>query len=643
MFLRELSRRRILQTLGLYAASAWLTIEVASEVFDAFGVDKSALRTVMLVALAGFPVVMLIAWRYNLTRRGFERTDGGGAGFAAFAGLVAMVTIAVGFVVVRLSPVVTLAAGPPPTSVAVLAFRNMTGDPANDYLGDGVSEEILNSLAQLPTLHVAARTSSFSFRDKNVDIPTVARSLNVRHVLEGSVRRDADTLRVTAQLIDSTSGFHIWSDNFDSAGTNLLSIQTEIARRIATRLQASLAPDERVDTPGAVATDVGAYDLYLLGRHHLSRRTPESLAAARGFFERAVAVDPDFAAAHAGLSDAWVMSIDYAGVDVPDAVSHAEPSVRRALALDPDLPESVASLCLLKFNQGDLDSAARACRRAVELRPNSAQYLMWLANALSDGGDPAAAWPLYRRALELDPLNTVVMLNLAETETQLLRFDEANRLLDRVRELDPGHVALPRFRAVTAYATGDVARLRDVVATMPAPAGSTLAAEQRLWQGMTEMLAGDWQAVVDVLTPLCDGDNAAPIEFSFRSHCVSSLVLAHRRLGDVEKANEMFETHRRALDQRLELGSPELAYNRVALYGAAGDVEGAVRVIEAGDQDGAFDYAFALQDARMAEIIRHPHVAALMAGAKGKIDRMRGRLGFEPAPEITTASTSGVD
>ena len=317
---------------------------------------------------------------------------------------------------------------PPPHSVAVLAFANMSGNSDEEYFSDGLSEEILQSLAQIADLQVAARTSSFSFKGTAVDIPTVGRKLNVGAVLEGSVRRADARVRVTAQLIDAVTGFHIWSENFDREFKDVIALQSEIAVAVASALEVRLMPG-KVRTPGGTLNPE-ALDAYLRGRAGERIQDQKNLRVALAALDEAVALDPQFANAHALRGDVLAQLANaYVKDPAEDRRLNADAlqAVKRAVAIAPDSSFAYGWLgSVLSSTTSDYAATDAAYRRSMELAPGSASALVGYASFAVLMGR-ADALPAVERALELDPLNPSVLANLGMVQFYLRRYDEARK------------------------------------------------------------------------------------------------------------------------------------------------------------------------------------------------------------------------
>ena len=322
-------------------------------------------------------------------------------------------------------------------SIAVLPFTNLSGDSEFEYFSEGIAEEIINALTQLPGLHVAARTSSFAFRGPATDLAEVGSKLKVATVLEGSVRKAGNRLRISAQLVKVADGYHLWSERYDREMTDVFAIQDEIAKAIANRLRVTLGEDGApLVTPATGNLD--AYHLYLKGRYYLAQRGL-GLKKALECFDQALALDPNYALAYAGLADACTVLAEY-GVALPNVVRpKARAAVQRALELAPDLAEvHCASGALAFICDWDWPRAARDLRRAVELNPRSvtarqwlSYYLVFIEGRLEDGVAQA------RRALELDPLAPLLVMQLGMTLTGAGRYEEAVSSFRRAGDLAP--------------------------------------------------------------------------------------------------------------------------------------------------------------------------------------------------------------
>jgi adenylate cyclase len=438
VLLAELKRRRVFRVAAVYGAAAFVALQAADLVFPRLGLPDWTVTLVVALGVIGLPVALALAWAFDATPDGVRRT--GPAAADELAAIVALprsrrwsagIAALFGIALLGSGAWWTLVGAgtraPAYDSIAVLPFVNMSGDPENEYFGDGLAEELLNALAGIEGLKVAARTSAFSFKGTTADVRTIGDTLNVATVLEGSVRRSADRIRITAQLIDARSGYHLWSETYDRPMTDLFDVQDAIAREIVNALAVRLTVTARADgLYRGGTTDIEAYDLYLLGRQKWATRQIPLLHEAVVHFERAIARDSGFALAWSGFADA----IDaLAWRRVPGAfarVAEAKYAAQRAILLDPQLAEGWASLGVLALEfDRDWRVGELALRRSVQLKPSYAMAHDWLADALLYTGRPEESLGSRRRARDIDPLSAVGMANQAWALAVAGRWDEA--------------------------------------------------------------------------------------------------------------------------------------------------------------------------------------------------------------------------
>jgi TolB-like protein len=418
-FLDELKRRKVPRVALVYGATAFAVVEIADIVMPRLGLPDWTVTLVIVLAVLGLPIALVLAWAFDLTPEGVKRADEvataqglGGAGapaawaspralFAAAA--LVLVGVSVGWFTGRTTAPAG-SGGTPPASVAVLPFANLSEDAANEYFSDGLSEEILNVLAKIDGLKVAARTSAFAYKDRNVDIREIGEALGVGTVLEGSVRKADDRVRVTAQLIQTSDGFHLWSENYDRELEDVFAIQDDIARRIAQalRIQLGMEVERRPMT-----SNVEAYERFLEARHLFHQRTEEALYRSIELYEEALEIDPDFAEAHVGLGLTYLVLPGYADPDF-DAEERAREAVERGLATDSTLALGYAALGNIAADRWDLVAAHSAFGRARAIDPNDPTILLWHAIVKLLAGHVDMAEADLRRAIDLDPASGVV-------------------------------------------------------------------------------------------------------------------------------------------------------------------------------------------------------------------------------------------
>ena len=403
-FFAELKRRRVIRALVAYGIAAFAVLQIIEPVMHGLHWPDAVLSYVVVALAIGFPVVVALAWAFDVKEGRIERAPAGerrGWRLAAVVlalGVVAAAPGVVYFFVLR-KPAGPEAAAPP--SIAVLPFINMSSDKETDYFSDGITEELINALAHIDGLRVASRTAVFATKGKELGIQQLGQQLNVGTLLEGSVRREGNALRITAQLIKVSDGYHLWSESYDRESKGIFAIENEIARAIAGALRRKLAGVKQG------TSDVAAHDLYLQGRFYWNKRTREGIRKAIGFLEEATRRDPAYALAWNGLADALTLRVEYDGARRDEVLPRAKEAARRALELDPSLGEAHASLGLIANAERDYPSAEAEYRTAIELSPNYALPHMWLGLVLMNDGRLDRAREEMERALQLDPLSLI--------------------------------------------------------------------------------------------------------------------------------------------------------------------------------------------------------------------------------------------
>jgi TolB-like protein len=439
----ELKRRNVLRMAVLYVLAGWLIMQVVGVLMDLGSVPERIGPAVLPLLAIGFPIALVLSWFYEVTPEGIALEKD----IDAAESITRVTGRRMDFIVIALLGAAVLMfaydkwwIGPPPEkSVAVLPFVNMSDDPEQGYFSDGVSEELLNVLAKFPDLKVPARQSSFAFKDKNLPIAEIGSQLNVAHVVEGSVRRSGDRLRITAQLINAEDGYHLWSETFDRELEDVFAIQDEIAREIgnALRIEFAAAGGDKVPTSVIRAASVDAYDVYLEGRNLVHNRDPDSLANAVRHFERALRLDANFAPAHAQLAIAAILEVQAGSRLLEDARIVAVPHIERALELEPELSEAHGASALLALNKIDLENAISHAERALALNPGYSDALTWKANALEGLSFYEESVEAFGQVLKVDPLNIIGLRNYAGKLGDRGRTAEAHELADRLITVSP--------------------------------------------------------------------------------------------------------------------------------------------------------------------------------------------------------------
>ena len=441
-WLAELRRRRVLRSLSLYAGLAWLVIGIGDIAFPLFGAPPWLLEAVIWGALFGLPCAGLAAWFWQLVPENDEPrapTDTASRKLpwdvVLFASLLAALAVSV---TLNLSDP-RLAEAPArlatPTSLAVLPFADLSEGQSQRYLADGLAEELLTVLARHTTLPVAARTSSFVFRDQTIGVPAIAAQLGVSHVLEGSVRRENDDLRVDVQLIDGHTGFRLWNNRYDATIDRLLVVQEQIAQRIVGALEAGV-----LDTSQRQHAAPAAYIAYLRASELARQGSGAALAEAAAQFEQALALDPSFAPAWARLANVYANLGGQGHEDYADAFTRSRQAAQRAVEADPAHPGGYVQLAWVAHrHEGDLEAAASAMQRALALEPASVSTLRAAAVLLLQLGKVEDAIRLLESCARRSPLDPRGFFNLGVAQKYADDLDAARRSFERVLKLSPNY------------------------------------------------------------------------------------------------------------------------------------------------------------------------------------------------------------
>jgi TolB-like protein/Tfp pilus assembly protein PilF len=452
-FFEELKRRNVIKVAIAYIVVGWLVSQVAEFATENFGAPDWVLKIFVVFVLLGLPMVLVFAWAFELTPEGLKREKDVDrsqsithrTGRKLDYTIIAVMAIALTYFIwesrfqkgsepfsdtealqtSQTSGPEHLEGAPTPmkdNSIAVLPFADMSPDKDQEYFTDGLSEELLNLLAKIPELNVAARTSSFQFKDKGGDIADIGRQLKVAHLLEGSVRKSGDRVRITAQLIKAEDGYHLWSETWDRTLDDVFAIQDEISAAVVDALKITLLGE----APHVAETNPEAYALYLRGKFLLNQRTEDAWKKAEEAFQKAIDIDPGYAAAWAGLSWAQSSRAGFGHIPLDAGMESARQSAERALELNPGLAAGWSNLAIIHSNY-DWDYAAseKAIQKALQLEPNNAMVLRQAGNQAKFTGKLDEAIALYKKALELDPINSFLHGDLVGALTSANRLDEA--------------------------------------------------------------------------------------------------------------------------------------------------------------------------------------------------------------------------
>jgi len=447
-FFAELQRRNVYRVAVAYGVVSWLLIQIATQTFPVFDIPNWGSRLVIVVLILGFPIALVLAWAYEITPEGIKATEDLPAGkpikrptgrlldFIIIGVLVAVIAVmAFPYLRVADSPTSDVSQ----KSIAVLPFVPLSQIKDQEYFSDGITEQIIDSLAHVHGLLVVARTTAFSFKNKNMDIREVGRQLGVTHVLEGSVRQGPGKIRVVAQLIDVANGFHLWSETYDSTDRDLLSLQSDVAKKVASALRIELHLAETKELAKLPTENPEAYDSYLRGRYLLVKRTVDSVQKGRALFEEAVARDPGFALGHAGIADSYILLGKLGAISSAEVSARAWPEVSSALALNENLAEGYVSRgILLTDYEWNWPAAEADFRKALEINPNSASAHHWYARHLAEIARFDEAMREIGAAEKLDSLDPAILSMKAKILGASHRYKEAIVQCGKTLELEPG-------------------------------------------------------------------------------------------------------------------------------------------------------------------------------------------------------------
>src|SRR5438094_7569361 len=451
----ELKRRNVYKVAVAYAVIAWLTIQAASIFLPAFNAPQWAMQIVILIVVVGFPIALAFSWAFEITPEGIVRESEVQAdesithhtGRKIVALTIVLAVIATGLLIFQFvrarstSSLSTNASSITNKSIAVLPFDNLSGDPQNAYFSEGVQDEILTRLAKIAELKVISRTSTQRFKSAPNDLRQIAQQLGVANILEGSVQKANDQVRVNVQLINALTDAHLWADTYDRKLTDIFAVETEIAKTVADMLQAKLTGSEQHVIAARPTANTEAHQLYLKGRFFWNKRTGNDLKKSIDYFEQALAADPSYALGYAGVADAYVFLPGYTAGAPGDYYPKGKAAAKKALELDETLAEAHTTLALaIWYYDFDFKRANREFQRAIELNPNYATgHQQYGNNTLSALGRFDDAIVEGKRAVELDPLSLVINADLGMNYYYARRYDEAIEQLRKTLEMDPGY------------------------------------------------------------------------------------------------------------------------------------------------------------------------------------------------------------
>jgi len=470
-FFSELRRRNVYKVAVTYIVAGWALSQGIAQVFPVFDIPNWVIRLIVVLIIIGLPISLVLAWMFELTPQGIKRTETADAMPAATRKkkhvwiyvIVIGVLLSIGlFLLGRYSavngaPRQSEAATVPDKSIAVLPFDNLSRDPDNAYFAEGVQDEILTRLAKIGDLKVISRTSTEKYKSAPANLREIAQQLGVAHIVEGSVQKAHDQVRVNVQLINALTDAHLWADTYDRKLLDIFSVESDIAKTIADTLQAKLSGSEKTAISKKPTANPEAYELYLKARFFWNKRTGADLKTAAQYFERALTADPSYGSAYAGLAQSYLL-IPVFGAGAPrDFFPKAMVAAHRAIKLDETSAEGHSALAMLVLFDFKFKESEEEFRRAIELNPNYATAHHWFGNSLLVTlGRFDEAIKEGERAVELDPLSLIINADLGSTLMIARRYDEAIAQLRRTLALD-GNFGYAHWNLGEAlYLKGDI-------------------------------------------------------------------------------------------------------------------------------------------------------------------------------------------
>jgi len=483
-FFAELKRRNVYKVGVAYLVLAWVVIQVTDTAVPALHLPDWVNSLVFLLGAIGLPFALFFAWAFEMTPDGImkESDIAPEDSITAHTGrkldltIIGLLIIALSYFIyesrfqsqpdedVAVKDISTKTEPEPPmedtpetegSSIAVLPFVNMSSDKEQEYFSDGISEEILNVLAKLPHLKVTSRSSAFFYKGKDIKISKVARDLKVKNILEGSVRKFGNRIRITAQLIEAESDTHLWSETYDREMADLFAIQDEISIAIVEALKSKLGLDVKVITEDKSSINLEAYNEYLKGRFYVDNRTLEDLRKALAHFEKSIEISPDYAPAWMGK--AWAVHFlnenNYGDIPVEISQPIAKEAITKALLINPDLPESLAMFGLIEITDGNNESAIESLQKAIKINPNYADAYTWYGETQFE--NPLKQIKLREQSVQLNPISMIANFNYVESLISFGRYEEVKEVLDHMLNIDPAHVQTVVAQSLYKYVTGE--------------------------------------------------------------------------------------------------------------------------------------------------------------------------------------------
>jgi len=449
-FFAELKRRNVYKVAVAYIVAGWALSQGIAQVFPVFDIPNWVIRLIVVLIVVGLPIALVLSWMFEITPEGIKRTGAADAvgqhsrGHTWIYIVIVAAAFSIGLFFLGRYSAGNKESGLPPAaagslpekSIAVLPFENLSRDPDNAYFAEGVQDEILTRLAKVADLKVISRTSTQHFKSAPENLRDIAKQLGVTNILEGSVQKAADQVRVNVQLINAMTDAHMWADTYDRKLTDIFAVESEIAKTIAETLQARLTGSEKSLIAKTPTVNPEAYELYLKGRFFWNKRTGDDLRKSIEYLKQAIAKDPGYALAYAALADSYGILRFYGGASPNESIVPATAAAKKALELDDSLAEAHASLGLIATEELEIHRGVSELERAVQLNPNYATAHHWLSLALTALGQSDRSITELKRALELDPLSMIINADLSIGYLYARRYDEAEAQARKTLEID---------------------------------------------------------------------------------------------------------------------------------------------------------------------------------------------------------------
>jgi TolB-like protein/Tfp pilus assembly protein PilF len=555
-FFAELKRRNVYKVAVAYVVVAWLLLQAASIFLPAFDAPSWVMKFLIVVVMLGFPVALVLSWAFELTPEGIRlesevapnQSITRRTGRKIVGITIVLAVLAAGlmtFQIVRQKPSTVAGRIAAPLaelpieskSIAVLPFENLSHDPENAYFSEGIQDEILTRLAKIGDFKVISRTSTEKYKSAPGNLREIAQQLGVAHILEGSVQKSSDQVRVNVQLINALNDTHLWAETYDRKLTDIFAVESEIAKAVAENLQAKLNGRAEKVLAARPTENPQAHELYFKGRYFWNKRTTQNLEKAISYFQQAIDLDPNYALAYAGLGDAHSIVPIYAGTPPKDDIPKALAAARKAVELDDDLAEAHTSLANARVMNVQLAAAEPEFRRAIDLNPNYATAHQWFGECLFGEGRYPEALAQLERAHELDPLSLIINASYGMALAGAGRTAKAIEQLHKAIDLEPDLIAAHSILGQTLEAEGNlseaIAEYDKVRELAPTPASFAMLAHAYVKAGRT----AEARKILDNLTKLSGHSYVSAY----------ALAVVHLALGEREEALRSLE---KAFDDR---------------------------------------------------------------------------------------------